>query len=90
MLQKINDLDEKLRSMEKEASERQELIKQLTSAEPVSQMKGSSRNIDSGKGAASVQSLPLYREETSQYNETPMTPREKTLLAQLNQVPHTS
>ena len=80
MLQKINELDEKLKTMEKEASDRQD---QVTSADREAQTKTDSI---CDRGKESPHSLPMTRGETSRCQEAPMTPREKKLIAQLSQV----
>ena len=83
MLQKINELDKKLKTMEKEASDRQDRVDQVTSADTEAQAKTDS-NCDRRK--ESPHSLPMTRGESSQCQEAPMTPREKKLIAQLSQV----
>ena len=83
MLEKINELDEKLRSMEKEAHQRQESITQLqlgTSDLPVHSPG------DNMEKTRSEKSFPLSRREVCSEKETPVTPREKSLLSQLDKV----
>ena len=83
MLQKINELDKKLKTMEKEASDRQDLVDQVTSADTEAHAKTDSI---CDRSKESPHSLPVTRGESSQCQEAPMTPREKKLIAQLSQV----
>ena len=84
MLQKINDLDKKLKTMEKEASDRQDRVDQVTSADSREAQARTDSICDRRK--ESPHRIPVIRGESSQCQEAPMTPREKKLIAQLSQV----
>ena len=83
MLERINELDGKLRSMEKEAHQRQESNTQL-------QLGSSDFTVNSPgdrpQKSRSENSLPLSRMEVASEVQTPMTPRETSLLSQLDKV----
>ena len=83
MLERINELDGKLRSMEKEAHQRQESNTQL-------QLGSSDFTVNSPgdrlEKSRSENSLPLSRMEVSSEVQAPMTPRETSLLSQLDKV----
>ena len=86
MLQKINELDKKLKTMEKEASDRQDRVDQVTtSLDREAHAKPDSMSI-CDRRKESPHSLPMTRGESSWCQEAPMTPREKKLIAQLSQV----
>ena len=85
MLEKINELDEKLRCMEKEASERQESVVQLISVrDGHNTVTESGSHVYPEKKSTSGCTLPLAKEK--ELKGTPMTPRETSLLVQLNKV----
>lgn len=81
MLEKINKLDEKLRCMEKEATWRPGSTEQLESHDCPAKAAGSCVEV-----TRSESSFPLSRKESHSDQEAPMTPREKSLLAQLYKV----
>ena len=84
MLQKINELDKKLKTMEKEASDRQDRVDQVTTSLDREAQAKTDSICDRRK--ESPHSLSMTRGESSRCQEAPMTPREKKLIAQLSQV----